>query len=331
MTTPVRTPGKYGRRAPKRAPMLKLGRLLTGVVPEHPAAADYLAAMGGGWQMLGNDIAGNCVAVTWSNIRRLITTVLTGHGYYPSIDEVWAVYKTQNPDFDPNGTADTNGPGSPADGGMDIQTLLEDLASEGGPDGVKAIFFAGVDVTNPDEVKAAVAIFGYVWTGINVLQVNMQEFSDNEPFDYDPSSPVDGGHSVVTGGYGTPGAGALGGDERFITWAQETSFTDAFWVNDVEEAYVVVWPEHLGTKEFLEGVNQAQLAADFQEITGRALPIPAPAPTPAPVPPAPQPAPSPAPDPQNLLEELAALARSVAASAEKDISELLAFLASHNL
>ena len=278
MTTPVRVPGKYGRRTPKRAPMLKLGPLLTGVAPEHPAAADYLSAMGGGWQILGNDTAGDCVAVTWANVRRLVTKTLGGAENYPSLDEVWAVYKTQNPDFDPNGTADTNGPGSPADQGMDVQTLLEYLVSTPGPDGVKAIFFAGVDVTNPDEVKAAVAIFGYVWTGINVLQVNMQEFSDSEPFDYDPSSPVDGGHSVITAGYGTPGAGALGGDERFITWAQETSFTDAFWANDVEEAFVVVWPEHLGSKAFLEGVDQAQLAADFQEITGRALPV---TPTPA--------------------------------------------------
>ena len=57
MTTPVRTPGKYGRRAPKNAPALKLGPLLTGIIPAHPAAADYLAKLGGGWQMLGNDVA----------------------------------------------------------------------------------------------------------------------------------------------------------------------------------------------------------------------------------------------------------------------------------
>ena len=36
-------------------------------------------------------------------------------------------------------------------------------------------------------------------------------------------------------------------------------------------------------------------------------------------------------NPQTLLEELAAHVRSVAASAERDITELLAFLASHGL
>jgi hypothetical protein len=272
-----RIPGKYGRRTPKRAPVLRLAPLLTGAVPAHPVAADYLAAMDGGWQMGGNDIAGDCVAVTWANVRRLVTTSLTNRGYYPSQGEIWAVYETQNPDFSPGGTTETNGPGSPADNGMDIQTLLELLVRTGGPDGVKAVAFASVDVSNPAEVKAAIAIFGYVWTGLNVLQCNMQEFSDGEPWAYDPASPVDGGHSVITGGYGAPGAGALGGDERFITWAQETSFTGAFWANETEEAYAVIWPEHLGTKEFLEGINLPRLGADYRAITGRPLLLPHPA------------------------------------------------------
>lgn len=274
---PARTPGKYGRRLPKRAAALRLGPLLTGVVPAHPVSADYLAALGGGWQMLGNDLAGDCVAVTWANVRRLVTITLAAGGCYPSQDEVWAVYRTQNPDFDPNGTADTNGPGSPADNGMDIQTLLEDLVSAGGPDGVKAVAFAAVNPKDPGEVKAAIAIFGYVWTGVTVSQANQQQFSAGQPWDWDPSSPADGGHSIITGGYGTPGAGALGGDERFITWATETSFTDAFWANAVDEAWVVIWPEHLGTREFLQGVSTAALAADYLAITGRPLPAPAPA------------------------------------------------------
>jgi hypothetical protein len=276
-----RTPGMYGRRPPKRAPALRLGRLLTGILPVRPAAADYLAALNGGWQILGNDKAGDCAAVTWANIRRLVTTVLTATGYYPTLEQVWAIYRTQNPDFDPGGTAETNGPGSPADGGMEIQTLLERLVAVGGPDGVKAIAFASVDPGNAGEVKAAIAIFGYVWTGIQVLESNMTDFADGQPFGYDPASPVDGGHSVVTGGYGTePGTStpALGGDEKFITWAEETSFTDEYWAREVEEAWVVIWPEHLGSKAFLEGVDQVQLAADFQVLTGRTLQAAQPAP-----------------------------------------------------
>jgi hypothetical protein len=274
-------PGKYGRRPPKRARALRLKDYLTGVVPAVPAGEDYLAALNGGWQMLGNDTYGDCVAVTWANVRRLVTATLTATPDYPDQDQVFAVYKTQNPGF----PADDNG--------MDIQTLLEYLVATGGPDGVKAAGFAAVDYTNPAEVKAAIALFGYVWTGVNVLDANQQEFGSGQPWDYVPGSPVDGGHSVITGGYGAPGAGPLGGDERFITWAQETSFTDAFWSNCVEEAWVVIWPEMLGSSDFLAGVNMTQLAADYQEITGN--PFPASVTPPKPAPSAP---------PENIVAEL---------------------------
>jgi hypothetical protein len=267
----TRTAGKLGRRAPKRAPALKLAKYLTGTLPVVPAGEDYLAALHGGWQMLGNDQAGDCVAVTWANFRRLVTSTLTVMPSYPSEAQVWSVYQSQNPLFNPNGGAET-GPGSQYDQGMDIQTVLEWLVNVGGPDGVKAVGFASVNVQDPAEVKAAIALFGAVWTGINVLSVNMQQFADERPFDYVAGSPVDGGHSVLTGGYGTPGIGVLAGDERFITWAQETSFTDTFWENCVEEAWVVIWPEHLANAEFLAGVDMAQLAADYTALTGEPFP-----------------------------------------------------------
>lgn len=323
MTTPARVAGKCGRRAPKNAPALELSRLLTGSIPAHPASADYLAALNGGWNMLGNDQYGDCVAVTWSNIRRLVTATLTDAPSYPSLDEVIALYKTQNPGF-------------PAeDNGMDVQTVLEFLASRGGPDGVKAVAFARVDHTDPAEVQAAIAVFGYVWTGVTVAENNQQEFAAGQPWDYDPSSPVDGGHSVITGGYGGIAAGALAGDEKFITWAQEASFTDAFWASSVDEAWVVIWPEHLGTREFMEGVDLGALAADYEAITGKNLPVPVPpAPQPSPTPPGPPPVPAPpapAPDHPKLLAELAKLIRSAESSAEKGFGKLVHFLDEHGI
>jgi hypothetical protein len=272
---------KCGRRAPKNAPALHLADFLTGVVPAHPAAADNLARLGGGWAMLGNDVAGDCVSVTWANFRRLVS------GRYPDQGQVWTLYKTQNPGFDPNGSASTNGPGSSHDGGMDIQTLLEYLVKVGGPDGVKALGFAKVDHTKVAEVAAAIAIFGAVWTGITVLDANQDQFGQGEPWDYVKGSPVDGGHSVLTGGYGPAGAGPLGGDERFITWAAETSFTDGFWSHDVEECWVVIWPEDLKNDAFLLGVSLAAFAAAWTAITGKVFPVaipPVPTPTPVPTP-----------------------------------------------
>ncbi len=256
---------KFGRRPPKNAPALKLASFLTGVIPDHPASEDYLSKLSN-WQMLGNDQYGDCVAVTWANIRRLVTATLSTENY-PTYNQVIALYKTQNPNFPSQ------------DDGMDFQTCLEYLHGTGGPDGVKAVAFAKVNFSDLNEVKAALAIFGCVWLGVNVLQANITEFDNNQPWDYVSGSPLDGGHSVIGGGYLSQSAD----DVRFITWAQETGFTDNFWNHQVEEAWVVIWPEYLGTTEFEQGINLQQLAADYQELTGSTLPInstPQPTPTP---------------------------------------------------
>lgn len=161
---------------------------------------------------------------------------------------------------------------------MDIQTALEYLVSQGGPDGVKALAFAKVDYTNPDELAAAHAIFGQVWYGVNVLNANMDEFDSGQPWDYVPGSPLDGGHSIT-------GVGYRPGDWRFVTWAKETDWTDAFRTHQVEEAWVVIWPEHMGSKAFLAGVDETALAADYYAITGRQFIPPVPQPPNPPQPP----------------------------------------------
>jgi len=265
-------PYKYGRRPPKNAPALRFRSFLSSTVPASPPEEDYLAKLSG-WQMLGNDVAGDCNAVTWANMRRLVTATLTTE-YYPTQAQVWQFYQTQNPGFDPSGTSDTDGPGSQDDQGMDIQTGLEYLHATGGPDGVKAIAFAKVDHTNIDEVKAALAIFGGLWLGIQVLAANQDEFSAGQPWTDVAGSPLDGGHAILGGGYDTAS------DVKFITWAQETEFASSFWNGEVhrtplvEEAWVVIWPEHLGTAAFEAGVDRAQLATDYQALTGQQLVIP---------------------------------------------------------
>ena len=261
-------PYKYGRRPPKNAPALRLASFLSSAVPAHPRSEDYLAKLAD-WQMLGNDVAGDCNAVTWANLRRLVTATLSTE-YYPTQAQVWQFYQTQNPGFDPNGTSSTNGPGSKEDQGMDVQTGLEYLHSTGGPDGVKVVAFAKVDPTNLNEVRAALAIFGGLWLGILVLDANQQQFAAGHAWTDVAGSPIDGGHAILGGGYTTA-------DVKFITWAKETKFAKSFWNGVVQgqplvqEAWVVIWPEHLGTKAFQQGVDQAALAADYQALTGSPL------------------------------------------------------------
>lgn len=287
---------KFGRRKPVDKPALKFAsfRAETPATPAHPASVDYLDELHGGWQMLGNDQEGDCNAVTWANERRLVTAMLTGKASYPGIDQVLEFYKTQNPQFDPNST--THGPGSDADGGMSVQVGLEYLHKTGGPDGVKAVAFAKVDPSNTDEVEAALAIFGSLWLGVYVVSGNQDQFAAGQPWTVQRGASIEGGHAILAGGY-TPNV-------RFITWGRECQFGPSFWNGTVqgyrlvEEAWVVIWPEHLGSKQFQAGVNVQALANAYQQLTGKTLDIGAPTPVPAPVEPPPGPAPEPDPNPQ---------------------------------
>lgn len=270
----MRKAGIPGRLAPTNAPAIPFGAVRTSVIPQHPPYVDYLAHLGGQWNMLGNDVASDCVSVTWANFRRLVTATLTNHTDYPSQEQVWQFYRTQNPNFDPNSA--TNGPGSSSDNGMVIQTALGELHRNGGPDGAKPVAFMRVNVESPDEIKAAIAILGAVWTGVNVYTNNQDEFSNEQPWQYIPGNALDGGHSVLTGGFGTTLglATQLTGDEKFITWADETSFTDHYWANAVDEAWAVIWPEHLGTRGFEKGIDGKRLEQLYRQVTGRNLVLP---------------------------------------------------------
>ena len=90
---------KFGRLPPKQTPSIKFADIRTAAVPDHPATEDYLAAFKN-WQMLGNDTYGDCVAVTWANMRRMFTGALSVE-YYPTLNQVYQLYRTQNPNFVP--------------------------------------------------------------------------------------------------------------------------------------------------------------------------------------------------------------------------------------
>jgi hypothetical protein len=65
---------------------------------------------------------------------------------------------------------------------------------------------------------------------------------------------------------------------------------------------VAIWPEQLGTVQFMEGIDMNKLAAAFKNLTGRDLPVtPTPQPTPIPTP---TPPPTPTPTPQGCLPSL---------------------------
>lgn len=255
---------KFGKKRALNKAALLFSDILSSTVPDHPPEVDHLSPLSG-WQMLGNDRWGDCVAVTWADIRRLATW-LAGHEYYANLDQVIEVYKTQNKGFPDQ------------DEGMYIQLLLEELHRNGGPDGARPIAFARVDPRNDAEVEAAISIFGFVWIGFGVQSKHMSiDFPRGLPFDYHPGDRWVGGHSVVVAGYDSDN---IGPDKDFKTWAKLTAFTEEGWRQCVDEVWVVIWEENLGTRQFQEGIDRQKLADAYRAVTGDELPLP-PEPEPA--------------------------------------------------
>lgn len=276
-----------------RRPVLRLADYLTGEIPDHPDTADYLARVTD-WGLYANDRFGVCGPAAVANQRKQVSLYLDAAEQSPSLDDVFALYRTQCPGFDP-----TTGAG---DNGVVLADLLSALLRDG-IGGVKPLAYAAVDVGNPDEVRAAVALFGSLLFGVS-LETGQQEQTDaGGPWDLirrGPGTRPWGGHAVLAGAY-TSVTGRGQPDISVVSWGEVLGTTDAFCGRQLDEAWVVIWPEHLGTTEFADGVNLAALAADYEQLTGRPFPS-LPRPTPEPEP---EPEPVPGPGPPDFPAELA--------------------------
>lgn len=272
---------RLGRRPhdPDR-PTLKLSRLLTGVTPAHPATVDHFSLVPvQSWGVLGNDQYGDCGPADVVHDRMLVSKYLGNVSSTLGTADALDLYKRSG---NPNFPTDDNG------------VVMADMLSEvhttgvGPPDANKnrtrCVAYASVNVADLDEVRAAIAIFGSVSTGADLSQAQQAQTTAGGPWDYDGSSPDWGGHAFLSGFYTgdtTAGRPDVGG----LTWGFPIGITDKFWAQQAQEAWVVIWPEHLANKSFLTGVDQTFLAADYKDLTGRDLPVsPIPLPTPGPAP-----------------------------------------------
>lgn len=269
---------RLGKRKPLGKKRLPLGRFLTGVVPPVPRTADYFTQVRD-WGLYRNDEFGVCGPTSVANSRKLTTLYLTGKEVSPTQDDVFDLYRRSgNPRFDPNTGADDNG--------VYMQDMLSSVVTTG-IGGVKALGFASVDVDDIEEIRAAIAIFGFLLLGTDLKEAQQSQ-TNARLWDYVSGSGEWGGHAVLTGRYSDSPSDPAD-RTGIITWAEVVDITDSFLSRQVDEAWVVIWPEHLRDKTFLEGVNLHAFAAAYTDLTGRKFP--------APIPPVPSPDPAPAPGP----------------------------------
>lgn len=265
-----RRPGKYGRNKPhprSTHPRVMLeNHMSVSVLPTPPVAIDWASEVDV-WPIYYNDQLGDC------------TCAAVGHQI-----QAWTAYANALvtvPDESILDLYEAMGyvPGNPStDNGAVIQDVLQFMSAEGIPslpEFPQQKYSAFAEIENYDDMTTiyqALDLFGSVYLGINCPQSAETQFSAGEPWYYDPTSPIAGGHAIVLQKTMTPSTYQ---DQSLsmaiVTWGALQPMTLEFYQNYVEEAWVVVSDEdwlNAKSQETPGGLDVAGLMTDFQAIQG---------------------------------------------------------------
>lgn len=249
-----------GLRKPSRRDAVKFGDFLTNL----PTAPLIDIAPNYNYPMDGNDSFGDCVVANADHALQVISGLLTGTQNNFTEAQIVEFYKTQNPNFDPNGSIETNGPGSTSDNGMDIQIFLEYLVAH------KYILgFASIDWTNETELRAAIYIGLSLICGVVLDQAQMsQEQFGAGKWDNVPNSPVDGGHGIPLVGY-------LPNPDEYtcVTWAKLVQCTQSFIKSQMNECWFILTQAHIDHPNFRDNFDLAGFKQAVAEITNNKIQI----------------------------------------------------------
>lgn len=241
------------------------------------------------WGMDSNDTLGDCGVAGIDHGFKAAATDTSETEPFPTAQQVAGYYLAYT-------------------GGQDSGVVLSQFLAhvrQAGFYGHSISEYAPVPVNDVPMLQFVIDAYDYAYVGIQVTQAMMdaaqggpapwtwtQEEAAGEPI---------GGHCIILVGY----------DSNWlygITWGSVVRIAWPAWHAMAEEAWCVLTGELVSAKADGHGINLAALQADLSRLG-----VAAPTPTHA----------SP-----GLLGELAGFIRTVAASAEEDVSELLSFLGS---
>lgn len=279
---------KFGRNAPHSSdthPRLRVAQFLNAAkLPSTPSTVDYVSKVNG-WPVYLNDQIGDCTCAAVGHIIEAATAYGQGTTVEISDKDVLKAYEAV-------------GGYVPGDPSTDNGAVMQDVLSywrKTGVGGHKILAFAEVDVTNLNEVYAALYLFGHVYIGVNFPQSAMDQFDAGKPWTV---VARDGG---IIGGHAVDLGWRDGAALEVITWGRVQGLDEAWWHKYVEEAWIAITPEWVNAAgSSPEGIDVAALNAAYTELTGQAGPFPV-QPTPVPTPTPQPPAPTPGPDPADLV------------------------------
>lgn len=241
---------KLGRPEARHDPLtLRLATYLDDAIllPEIPSVSDWTPHVPD-WPMYGNNRLGDCTIATSGHMVQAWTAA-AGDLVTPDEAAVIEAYWATGPE-------DT--------GRFEVDVL--NYWRKTGIAGHQIGAYAYVNPQNLDHVRAAIHLFGGVYTGIGLPRTAQGQaiwdvVGDGQTGDSQPSSW--GGHAVPYEAYW---------DDKFacITWGGILSLTDAFHLAYCDELYAVISPDWFAADgKSVAGFDAAALQADLDALTAR--------------------------------------------------------------
>lgn len=236
--------------------------------PVPPASCDWLSQVRE-WGMLANDSVGDCTMAGAAHTAMAVDRYGQGRDLVITDREVLEAYAAVS-GYD--GTEAT-------DIGATLQDAL-DYWRKTGIAGNQIVAFAFLDAHDLDLVRACIAAFGSVYTGMWVPSSAMAQLDRGETWQVVARSRNLGGHCVPLGAY-DPDTFSC------VTWGKVQKMTVEFYLRYFDEVAVPIdldWLSATGTSP--AGVDIGGLNTDFEALTGEPGPFPPMVvpPTPVPVP-----------------------------------------------
>jgi hypothetical protein len=236
-----------GRKAVKTdSRTLKLAKYLTPALPTPPVSVDWTKGITSFGEML-NDSLGDCTIAGLGHAVQ-IWSANTGKESTVSDATIQSAYEDWC-GYNPNDSSTDNG-------GIELD-VLNDFKKDGLGEH-KLLAFADPSVTNLNEIRKAIDLFGGVYIGLNLPTEAQNQNTWDVVSGMTPGSW--GGHAVFVPKYDA---------DTFtcITWGGLKEMTTAFWSACCDEAHALIgqdWFETSGVDP--TGLNLSQLNADLALI-----------------------------------------------------------------
>jgi hypothetical protein len=186
-----------------------------GKLPSPPTSVDYYSGLS--LPIDGNDRLGDCVMAATAHLIAAWDHEVTETIHVPDETEVVAEYFVL-----------TGG----ADAGLNESSVLQTWHTSG-LFGASIAGYAPVNVKDVTAIQQAIAFYGGAMFGIQCPASSQEQFAAGQPWTYDPSSPIEGGHAIAP----------LGFDENYVycaTWGGIAPVTYPFLAALLDECWAII-------------------------------------------------------------------------------------------